>query len=296
MFASTWSRVTEEVSTFEGAVKLTPSEMTRTYLVRSLAPLFDVYVNDAFAAAHRNAPSMVAFQELLPAAAGRLLSDEIEALAALAGDPARPSLFVLGGLKISDAFGMLSRVLSDRIADMVLTTGVVGEVFLLASGVSLGEGSEGFIADRSLDVFVPAAADALAAFPDRIFMPVDVAVARDGSRVEVGIDDLPVPEPIIDIGNDTMDAYAAQIAAAGSVFVNGPAGVYEQEIGAEGTRRLWSAVAAADGTSVIGGGDTVSSAGRFIDTDRIDFVSTGGGALIRYLSGAPLPLLEAMER
>jgi phosphoglycerate kinase len=93
-----------------------------------------------------------------------------------------------------------------------------------------------------------------------------------------------------------MDDYEARIAAAGTIFVNGPAGVYEQEVGAEGTRRLWRAVAAADGTSVIGGGDTVSSAGRFIDTDQIDFVSTGGGALIRYLSGVRLPLLEAMNR
>jgi phosphoglycerate kinase len=288
--------LTEEVSTFEGAVKLTPDEMTRTYLVRNLAPLFDVYVNDAFAAAHRNAPSMVAFQKLLPSAGGRLLVAEVEALAAISDRPERPCLFVLGGLKISDAFGMLGKVLGDGTADTVLTTGVVGQVFLLASGVRLGEGSERFISDRSLDAFIPEAADAIEAFPGRIALPIDVAVERDGARVEMAVERLPVSEPIIDIGAATMDDYEARIAAAGTIFVNGPAGVYEQEVGAEGTRRLWRAVAAADGTSVIGGGDTVSSAGRFIDTDQIDFVSTGGGALIRYLSGVRLPLLEAMNR
>jgi phosphoglycerate kinase len=288
--------LTEEVSTFEGAVKLTPDEMTRTYLVRNLAPLFDVYVNDAFAAAHRNAPSMVSFQELLPSAGGRLLVAEVEALAAISDQPDRPCLFMLGGLKISDAFGMLGKVLGEGTADTVLTTGVVGQVFLLASGVRLGEGSERFISDRSLDAFIPEAADAIEAFGGRIALPLDVAVERDGARVEMAVERLPVPEPIIDIGAATMDDYEARIAAAGTIFVNGPAGVYEQEVGAEGTRRLWRAVAAADATSVIGGGDTVSSAGRFIDTDQIDFVSTGGGALIRYLSGVRLPLLEAMNR
>jgi phosphoglycerate kinase len=286
--------LTEEVSTFEGAVKLTPAEMTKTYLVRNLAPLFDVYVNDAFAAAHRNAPSMVAFQEVLPSAGGRLLAAEVAALSSVADEPARPCRFILGGLKISDAFSMLRKVLTEGIADEVLTTGIVGQVFLLASGVRLGEGSEQFVADRSLDVFVPEAAEYLVAFPDRIRVPLDVAVERNGTRVEILIADLPVSEAIIDIGSATMAEYEERIATAATVFVNGPAGVYERDTGAEGTRRLWAAVAASPATSVIGGGDTVSSAGRFIDTSQIDFVSTGGGALIRYLSGQPLPLLAAM--
>ena len=287
--------LTEEVSTFEAAVKLTPAEMTNTYLVRNLAPLFDVYVNDAFAAAHRGAPSMVAFQQLLPSAGGRLLSAELEALEAVAGDPARPCLFVLGGLKISDAFSMLQQVLTEGTADEVLTTGITGQVMLLASGHALGAGSEQFIADRSLDVFVPEAREYLRAFPGKIHMPVDVAIERDGQRIEVDVEDLPVPEPIVDIGSVTMAIYEERIAAAATIFVNGPAGVYERENSAEGTRRLWAAVADASGTSVIGGGDTVSSAGRFIDPARIDFISTGGGALIRYLSGQTLPLLEAMK-
>jgi phosphoglycerate kinase len=286
--------LTEEVSTFESAVKLTPEEMTATYLVRSLAPLFDLYVNDAFAAAHRNAPSMVAFQQLLPFAAGRLLVSELEALDAVAGDPVRPCYFVLGGLKISDAFGMLRQVLAEGTADLVLTTGVTGLVMLLASGQRLGEPTERFIADRSLDVFVPEAREHLSTHPGKILLPVDVAVERDGRRVELPIAALPAPEQIIDIGSATIAGYGDHIARAGTVFVNGPAGVYEREAGAEGTKRLWSAIADSPATTVIGGGDTVSSARRFIDTDLIDFVSTGGGALIRFLSGQQLPLLVAM--
>jgi phosphoglycerate kinase len=157
--------LTEEVSTFESAVKLTPHEMTGTYLVRNLAPLFDLYVNDAFAAAHRNSPSMVAFQELMPFAAGRLLIAELQALEAVAGDPARPCCFVLGGLKISDAFSMLRQVLSAGTADLVMTAGVTGPVMLMASGCELGEDTEKFITDRSLDAFIPEAKEHLSEHP-----------------------------------------------------------------------------------------------------------------------------------
>ena len=288
--------LTEEVSTFENAVKMTAEEMTGTYLVRNLSPLFDYYVNDAFAAAHRNAPSMVAFQEVLPFAGGRLLVDELTALESVASNPERPCLFVLGGLKVSDAFSMLREVLTEGTADKVITSGVTGELMLKAAGVALGAATESFIRDRSLDVFVPEAAEYLASFPGKIEMPSDVAIERDGMRVEVPVGDLPVPEMIIDIGSGTIEAYEQLIADASTIFVNGPAGMYERDIAAEGTRRLWEAVASAPGTSVIGGGDTVSSAARFVSTDDIGFVSTGGGALIRYLSGQELPLLKAMER
>ncbi len=285
----------EEMSSFEQAVKLTPAEMAQTYMVRHLAPLFDLYVNDAFAAAHRDAPSMVGFQELLPSAAGRLLIREVEMLQSVAVDPARPCVFALGGLKISDAFSMMSQVLSEGVADLVLTSGVTGEIMLLASGYELGAGSETFIKDRGLESFVPIATDYLNRFPDKILMPTDVAIGAAG-RVELPTADLPVADLIIDIGEETISRYEEAIGSAETVFVNGPPGVYEREEGAEGTRRLWNAVARCAGTTVIGGGDTVASAATFIDTTDISYVSTGGGALVRYLSGTELPLLRAMRR
>ena len=288
--------LTEEVSTFENAVKLSAAEMTETYLVRNLAPLFDIYVNDAFAAAHRNAPSMVAFQELLPSAGGRLLMEEVGALSGVAEQPDRPCVFILGGLKISDAFSMMRKVLAEGVADVVLSAGITGQVMLMAGGVDLGEPSETFIRDRSLDAFLAPAAEYLRTYPDKIRVPVDVAYEADGARLELPVDALPAPAPIIDVGSATIDIYRRIIDTAATIFVNGPAGVYESEAGSKGTKELWSAVAAAKGYSVIGGGDTVASARRFVSLDDIGFTSTAGGALIRFLSGQPLPLLVAMKK
>jgi phosphoglycerate kinase len=203
---------------------------------------------------------------------------------------------VLGGLKISDAFSMMRKVLAEGVADVVLTSGITGQVMLMAGGTELGEPSEQFIRDRSLDAFLAPAAEYLAAYADKIRVPVDVAYDGGGTRVELKVNELPAAAPIIDIGLETIEAYRRIIASAATIFVNGPAGVYESEVGSRGTRELWSAIAAADGHSVIGGGDTVASARRFVDLNDIGFVSTGGGALIRYLSGQPLPLLEAMEK
>ncbi|MDD4679371.1 MAG: phosphoglycerate kinase, partial [Clostridia bacterium] len=138
----------EEVSTFEDVVKLKSEEMLNTYLVRNLTPLMDYYVNDAFAAAHRNAPSMVAFQEVLPTAGGRLLINEINALTKLMETPEKPSVFILGGLKISDAFGMMKQVLQNGTADKILTGGITGEIMLLAQGISIGLMKEKFLKDR----------------------------------------------------------------------------------------------------------------------------------------------------
>ena len=286
----------EEMTTFEKTVPLSPTEMAQTYLVRNLAPLFDLYVNDAFAAAHRRAPSLIGFQEVLPSAGGRQLMAELEMLERVAANPAQPCVFVLGGLKISDSFSMLQQALGTGVAAQVLTGGVTGEVMLAAAGHELGTATMDFIEQRGLETFIPLAAGHLAEYGDRITVPSDLAVERAGSRTVVAIEDLPVNELIIDIGDATISRYESVIAAAATVFVNGPPGVYESDSGSDGTRRLWNAVAAASGVTVIGGGDTVSSAARFIDLDDVDYVSTGGGALIRYLSGQALPLLEAMAR
>ena len=287
--------LTEEVSTFENDVKLTSQEMTRTYLVRNLAPLMDFYVNDAFAAAHRNCPSMVAFQELLPSAGGRLLMKELDALTSVLDNPARPCVFVLGGAKISDAFSIMKQVLSSGAADMVLTSGITGQIMLMARGHSLGKPSEDFIKNRSLDKFIPPAQDYLARFPKKLMVPADVALDDEGKRREVSVADLPVERLIIDIGRETIEGYCRIVERAGTIFVNGPPGVYEKPMGEEGTRRLWAAIVTSPGHSVIGGGDTVSSATRFVDTGKINYVSTAGGALIRFLSGVRLPLIKAME-
>ena len=288
--------LSEEISTFENAVKLEPHEMLDTYLVRGLAPLIDYYVNDAFAAAHRNAPSMVAFQELKPTAAGELLFDEVSALSKVMLAPEHPSVFILGGAKISDAFGMMSQVLESGTADKILTCGVTGEVFLMASGYRLGATKEKFLTDRSLDVYIAEAKTYLDSFSDRIDCPVDLAYATDGQRREVSIEDLPLDEMFMDIGAKTIAKYQIAIAEAKTIFVNGPPGVYEDAAFSAGTEAIWNAIADSSGYSVIGGGDTVTAATKFVDLSRIDYVCTAGGAMVRYLSGKKLPLIQAMEK
>ncbi|MGI6777791.1 MAG: phosphoglycerate kinase [Acetivibrionales bacterium] len=288
--------LTEEVSTFEDAVKLKPEEMLSTYLVRSLAPLVDCYVNDAFAAAHRNAPSMVAFQEMLPTAGGKLLMDEIEALTKVMEMPEKPSVFVLGGLKISDAFGMMKQVLQNGTADKILACGVTGEIMLMAQGISLGQKKEKFIKDRSLDVFLAPAKEYLNDYPGKIAVPLDLAYEKDGKRCEAAVDELPPDEMFMDIGEKTIEIFKGVIESADTIFVNGPAGVYENKLFENGTREIWNAIADAKGYSVIGGGDTVSAASRFIDLKKINYVCTAGGAMVRFLSGKKLPLIEAMKK
>ncbi len=288
--------LTEEVSSFENAVTLKPEQMLDCYLVRRLAPLFDIYVNDAFAAAHRNSPSMVAFQEILPSAAGYLLFNEVEALRKVMGNPARPAVFLLGGLKISDAFSMMKTVLENGAADTILTCGVTGVIMLMAQGKDVGEAMRTFITDRSLDVFIKPAKEYLTDYPGKIVVPVDLACDVEGKRVEIDVADLPGGGTYPDIGTKTAKLYAKSIVEAGTVFVNGPPGVYENSEFAMGTEVLFQALAKSDAYTVIGGGDSVSAAARFTNLNDYGYVCTAGGAMVRFLSGVELPLLKAMEK
>lgn len=289
--------LTEEVSTFEKDVKLTPQQMLNTYLVRRLGGEADIYVNDAFSAAHRNAPSMVAFEELMPSYAGSLFFKEYEALWRVMNCAEKPVVFVLGGAKISDAFGMMGKVLKDGVADKILTMGVTGVVMRLAEGKKIGKLYEKWLSDHDLTVFVDQAKELLRDYKDKFILPVDFAVEENGVRKEVNLDELPLDDKMfLDIGENSIAAFESAIAEAGTIFVNGPAGVYENPIFAEGTRRVWKAVAAAKGYSVIGGGDTVTAASKFVNVADIDYVCTAGGAMVRFLSGKTLPLIRAMSK
>ena len=287
--------LTEEVSTFEKDVKLTAEEMASTYLVRRLAPLCDVYVNDAFSAAHRNAPSMVAFERLMPSYAGPLFFKEYEALNKVMTSANKPLVFVLGGAKISDAFGMMGKVLKDGVADKIITAGVTGVVMRLAQGYKIGANYEKWLADRDLLAFVAPAKELLANYGDKFVLPVDFAYEKDGVRVELDLEDLPNDQAmLLDIGAKSVGIFEDELMKAGTIFVNGPAGVYENPIFAYGTDKIWNAIANSPAYSVIGGGDTVTAAAKFIDLKSIDYVCTAGGAMVRFLSGKRLPLIEAM--
>lgn len=291
--------LSEEISTFEEVVPLKAEEMLDTYLIRRLAPVTDFYVNDAFAAAHRNAPSMVAFQELLPSAGGRQLIAEVGALTKVLEDPSRPAVFVLGGLKVSDAFGMLKQVLENGTADQILAGGVTGILFQMARGVSFGATQTQFLKERGLERFIEQAKGFLENFGDRIIVPVDFAYALNGQRREVKLDALPKEDVLfMDIGSASIKLFKDQIKQAGTIFVNGPVGAYENELFANGTQELWNAMADAPGYTVVGGGDSVSAAYTFVTNpdEKFDYICTAGGAMVRFLSGVELPLITALKK
>jgi len=288
--------LTEEVSTFENAVKLNAEEMTQTYLVRNLASLIDYYINDAFAAAHRNSPSMVAFQQLLPYAGGLLLMEEVTSLAKVLKSPSKPCVFVLGGAKISDAFGMMEQVLESGTADKILTCGITGEIMLMAQGISLGKKKEDFIKEKGLDVFIKDAQRYLGKYSEKLCYPNDLAYEDAGVRKEMLIEELPAERMFMDVGGKTISQYEYILSYAKTIFVNGPAGVYENPLFEKATRAIWEAIAKSDAYSVIGGGDTVAAAQKFIDTKKISYISTAGGAMVQFMSGRKLPLIVAMER
>ncbi len=285
----------EELTLFERKLELSPEDQAKTLVVRKLAPLADLYVCDAFAAAHRSQPTLVGFEQLLPSAMGRLFEREYANLARLREEPARPCVFLLGGTKIQEAFPMMAAALSGGVVDTVLTSGMVANVMLAASGVDIGEPSLAFIRASQLEKYVEESKAILAEHGDKIVLPADLAFVRDGGRVEVAASDLPVDEQLVDIGHAAVGEYRRHIAGAGTVFVNGPAGVFEEPETEYGTRALWEAMAETAGFSALGGGDSVTAMNQFGLGDRFDYVCTAGGAMVQFLSGKPMPVVEALK-
>jgi phosphoglycerate kinase len=285
----------EELTLFERKLELSPEDQAKTLVVRRLAPLADLYVCDAFAAAHRSQPTLVGFEQLLPSAMGRLFEREYENLARLREAPARPCVFVLGGTKIQEAFPMMAAALRDGVVDTVLTAGLVANVMLAAKGVGIGAPSMDVIRDSQLEAFIEESKALLAEHADKIALPADLAYVKDGVRVEVALGELPVDAPLVDIGHTAVDEYRARIAAAGTVFANGPAGVFEKPETEYGTRALWEAMAATSGFSALGGGDSVAAMNRYGLQEQFDYVCTAGGAMVQFLSGKPMPVIEALK-
>lgn len=285
----------EELTLFETRLQLTPQQQARTLVVRKLAPLADLYVCDAFAAAHRSQPTLVGFEQLLPSAMGRLFEKEYANLARLREEPARPSVFLLGGTKIQEAFPMMAAALRDGSVDTVLTAGLVANVMLVAKGVAIGAPSLDFIKASQLEAFIAESERLLAEHGDKIVLPVDLACVTHDKRVELPVGDLPADELLVDVGKQTVAAYTETIAAAGTVFVNGPAGIFEKQPSQYGTRALWTAIARSKAFSAIGGGDSVAAANAFGLADQFDYVCTAGGAMVQFLSGKPMPVIEALK-
>ena len=278
----------------EEYMEFAPEKAADTHLVVGLAGVLDAYVNDAFAAAHRSQPSVVGFPSHLPAYAGRVMERELSVLGNIDETP-RPRVYVVGGAKVSDSLAVAESVLERGLADEVLAAGLVANVLLFARGVDLGDASAEVIHERGYWEEIDRADDLLDAHDDRIRLPTDLAVERDGERVELSLDDLPPNsgEAAMDIGSETLAVYADVLESAGTAILNGPAGVFEMEAFARGTRQLYEAATHAE-YSIVGGGDTAAALRR-LGVEGFDHVSTGGGAALRMLTGDPLPAVEALD-
>lgn len=274
--------VLDNVRKFEGERdKKTAEEHSRSALVQSLAPLADIFVNDAFAAAHRSQCSLVGFIPVMPSCAGRLMEKEVKTLSKIIEKPERPCIFIFGGAKYSNAIKVIKNLLERGVADKILLGGVPGNVF-----AGLVEASEEEKAEIE---------EIMERFGDKLILPVDVAV-DDGGRREVDVDNVGKENNIKDIGEKTMEVFGREIKNASTVLLSGPMGVFENKEFEEGTKRIIEAMAYSDAFSVIGGGHTVAAAGKLGVADSISYVSTGGGSLERFLMGKKLPVIEALEK
>jgi phosphoglycerate kinase len=259
-------------------------------LAQRLADLADAYVNDAFGAAHRAHASTEGVARLLPSAAGLLLQREVETLTGILEDPARPLVAIVGGAKVTDKIGVLEAFLER--ADAILIGGAMAFPFLSVQGHSIGDS---LCADEDLDP----ARELLQRGADKLRLPADLVLGRafdaDTERREVDGVDVPDGWMGLDVGPRTAEAYGEEIAGAGTVFWNGPMGAFELEPFAAGTRAVAEAVAAAPGTTVVGGGDSAAALAQFGLADRVTHLSTGGGASLELIEGKTLPGVEVLS-
>jgi phosphoglycerate kinase len=259
-------------------------------LAKRYAALADVYVNDAFGAAHRAHASTEAVAHLLPSAAGRLLEREVATLRGILDEPERPLVAVVGGAKVTDKIGVLDAFL-DR-ADEILIGGAMCFPFFKAQGHQVGDSlceEEG----------VEPAGRVLRAGVDKVRLPVDL-VAGEEFKADTPVrtlDGVDVPDGWmgLDIGPSTSASYADAVKDAGTVFWNGPMGAFELEPFAAGTHTVAEAVAVSAATTVVGGGDSAAALAQFGLVDMVDHVSTGGGASLELVEGKPLPGVEALS-
>jgi len=257
-------------------------------LAERYAALADLYVNDAFGAAHRAHASTEAVARLLPSAAGRLLEREVSTLRGILDDPKRPLVAVVGGAKVTDKIGVLEAFLER--ADTILIGGAMCFPFFKAQGHDVGDSlceEAGIEPARKL------------AGQDKIELPQDLVAGRefkaDTERRELDGVDVPDGWMGLDVGEATAERYAGVIAEAGTVFWNGPMGAFELAPFAAGTKRVAEAIAAAPGTTVVGGGDSAAALAQFGLADEVDHLSTGGGASLELVEGKPLPGVEVLQ-
>ncbi|HUR68191.1 MAG TPA: phosphoglycerate kinase [Candidatus Thermoplasmatota archaeon] len=274
-----------------------PHDHAQAPFVKALAAVSQGFVNDAFSAAHRAQASLVGFTELLPSAAGLTMDRELTALARSVDAPEPPAVYFLGGSKPEDSIAVMRANFTKGTLDTALLGGLVANLFLVARGHEIGKPSRELLEKKGILQLLPEAEKLLEEFDAQIVTPVDVVV-KDGHGVPqtLWVEDMPVNHPIVDIGAETIAMYVEEINAAGSLMMNGPAGLYEEPPYDKGTRAVLNAFAHSDAFSLLGGGHTITAIGEFgLKFEQFGYVSLAGGALMAYLTGEALPAVEALK-
>ncbi len=260
---------------------------------KQLASLGDCFVNDAFGAAHRAHASTVGVTEYLPSAAGLLLQREVDALSHVLNDAERPFALILGGAKVSDKIGVIDNLLQR--VDSVLVGGGMANTFLKAKGIDVGKS---LVEEDNVEV----AADVLTRAGEQgvaLLLPADAIVAdqmsEDADASTVIVERVGSDQAIYDIGPESVKRFAGALKSARTIVWNGPMGVFEIAKFSAGTRGVADAVAASDGFTLVGGGDSVAAVEQLGVADRISHISTGGGASLEFLEGKSLPGIAALE-
>lgn len=267
-----------------------PAEAAKTVMVRRLSELFDLCVLDCFPSAHRSHPSIVGFPYILPACGGRLVANEVNSLDNILTVAKAPFIIVLGGAKIADRLEAIDTLIQSGRADQVLLTGLISNLFLSAHGKMKRNKAivkENFLIEKAQKLIMK--------YPNVFATPLDFAVEKNGERMEKDIEDLDENDVVLDIGHKTVESYARIIKGAGTVFMSGPAGAFERPDYSFGTENLLKAVASSMSTTIVSGGHLTAALQKFGLSEQIDHVSTAGGALVLYLAGKRLPMIEVLE-
>ena len=270
--------------------EFTPAEASKTIMVSRLSKLFDLCVLDSFPSSHRAHPSIVGFSHVLPSCAGRLVEREVRKLDEIMTVAKAPHVIVLGGSKVMDRLEAIKTLIQSGRADQVLLTGVIANVFMRA------QGRIKFPLDIKREEEVISKAHLLIGeYPDVFSTPVDIAIERDGKRVEMDVREIGKGDMILDLGPKTVEHYMKSIRGAGTVFISGPAGFFENDNFKFGTESLLRGVADSFATTIVSGGHLTAALKRYGLTEKIHHISTAGGALVLYLTGVKLPMIQSLE-
>jgi phosphoglycerate kinase len=277
----------------EEMIEKTAEEHSKSNFIQFLAPLGEAFINDAFSAAHRSQCSLVGFTKLMPSAAGRLMEAEIKNLTKLLYAEG-PSIAVLGGAKFSSSIKIINALLN-RSFKKILLTGLSGQAFLKALGFKLGAINEAALEKEASEKFYKEAEKLLETYSNRVLLPEDFAIEKNGERIEISKGNLPIEHPIYDVGSETIKKFKEALTKAKTIFASGPAGAFEKPKFRKGTEELLKAIANSKAFTVVGGGHTVAALQKLELTSKISHVSVGGGALEAFIAGESMPAIEALK-